>query len=263
MAVLLDPAATADRRAASLLIPLKVGLATQPPLFFVHPSGGSVFPYRDLAAALPDGQTIYGVQSPALDGTTEPYRDIETMARRYLQEIRGVQPHGPYYLGGHSSGGSVAYEMAQQLTAIGEQVETLFLCDAVAPGRRPAADDETAVAKRLEAWRQSMPSLAHEMSSGSEHARLFHRITLADVEALHAYTPQPYGGRVVYCRAMETVADFPSRPDEGWRTLVTGEMVVHDVPGNHWTMMQHPHVQLVAALLSAHVTDAAAVNSLA
>jgi amino acid adenylation domain-containing protein len=240
MAALLDQPA----RAMSLLVPLKAGEATRAPLFLVHPSGGSVFPYRELAAALPEGQPVYGLQSPALDGKTEPFREIEAMARHYLQALRAVQPHGPYHLGGHSSGGSVAYEMAQQLAAAGERVESLFLCDAFAPDRRPPTD-EAALAGRFAAWRQTLPNLPTDDGP-------LQRIMLADVEALQAYVPRPYNGRIVYCRASETVADFPARPDEGWHALAQGEWIVHTVPGNHWTMLQGPHV---AGLLAAAMPE--------
>ena len=72
---------------------------------------------------------LYGLQSQGLDGVSEPLHSIEEMAERYLQEIRAVQPTGPYYLGGYCLGGTVAYEMAQRLQAAGEEVALVAMLD--------------------------------------------------------------------------------------------------------------------------------------
>jgi thioesterase domain-containing protein len=72
-----------------------------------------------------------------LDGLQPPFADIEAMAAYYIQEIRAIQPHGPYYLGGASYGGSVAFEMAQQLHAQGQHVALLAMFDNEPPNIEP------------------------------------------------------------------------------------------------------------------------------
>lgn len=99
------------------------------PFFCVHGAGGNVLIYRDLSRHLGSDQPFYGLQAQGLDGARPPLRKIEEMAALYVDEIRKVQPHGPYSLGGYCMGGTIAFEMAQQLQAQGEEVALLALFD--------------------------------------------------------------------------------------------------------------------------------------
>ncbi|HEU5124960.1 MAG TPA: amino acid adenylation domain-containing protein [Verrucomicrobiae bacterium] len=102
----------------------------RPPLFLAHGAGGDVlWGYANLAKHLPADQPIYGIKSRGQIGLEE-FDRIEDMARYYIEEIRAFQPNGPYYLGGYCLGGNVAYEMARQLRALGEEVAVVLLIDA-------------------------------------------------------------------------------------------------------------------------------------
>ncbi|AFZ33016.1 amino acid adenylation domain protein [Gloeocapsa sp. PCC 7428] len=116
----------------SPLVPLTLGGHKQP-FFCVHPIFGIVFPYLELAHYLGSDRSFYGLQPLGLDGKQPPLKQIEAMAAYYLQAIQTVQPHGPYYLGGWSFGGLVAFEMAQQLTQAGQEVALLAIFDTPAP----------------------------------------------------------------------------------------------------------------------------------
>jgi thioesterase domain-containing protein len=130
---------------ASPLVPLQPS-GSKPPLFFVHPAAGVVFPYFELARQLGPDQPFYGLQALGLDGESEPDLRVEDMARRYAEAMRSVQPRGPYFIGGHSFGCLVAFEMAQQLTAAGEEIGLLALIDEPAPlsEHRPSSREVTA-----------------------------------------------------------------------------------------------------------------------
>jgi pimeloyl-ACP methyl ester carboxylesterase len=104
----------------------------KPPFFCVHPIGGNVLCYLDLARHLGEDQPFYGLQASGIDGEGEPKSRIEGMAGYYIEAIREIQPQGPYLLGGWSFGGVVAFEMAQQLHSSGEQVALLALIDSSA-----------------------------------------------------------------------------------------------------------------------------------
>jgi len=115
----------------SPLVPIQP-TGSNPPLFCVHPIFGVVFPYYELAAHLGKNQPLYGLQPIGLDGET-PLTRIEDMATHYIEALRRVQPKGPYYIGGWSFGGWVAFEMAQQLQKSGEEVALLAVLDTLAP----------------------------------------------------------------------------------------------------------------------------------
>lgn len=115
------------------LIPIQTG-GTKPPLFCPQGAGGNVIVYRKLAQYLGGDQPVYGLQARGLDGREDPYTWIEEMATDYIRHIRTIQPHGPYFLAGLSSGGRVAFEMAQQLRAQGETVGLVAMFDTYGPG---------------------------------------------------------------------------------------------------------------------------------
>jgi amino acid adenylation domain-containing protein len=116
----------------SPLVPLQPA-GSKPPFFCIHPIFGTVFPYYELAYCLGFDQPFYGLQPLGLDGEQPPLTRIEDIAAYYIKALRKVQPSGPYFLGGWSFGGLVAFEMAQQLMRGGHQVALLALLDALAP----------------------------------------------------------------------------------------------------------------------------------
>lgn len=115
------------------------------PLFCVHPAGGNVICYTDLARSLGPQQAFYGLQDPSLSGKAEPFATLPEMAAHYIQALQRVQPAGPYLLAGWSMGGVVAFEMAQQLQQTGQEVALLAILDSVAPlpETNQAANDQT------------------------------------------------------------------------------------------------------------------------
>jgi len=112
----------------SCLVELQAA-GSQLPLFFAHPGGGGALCYLDLARCLGSDQPFYGFQTPGLYGERAYFTTIEDMASHYIEAMRAIQAEGPYFLGGWSLGGVVAYEMAQQLVAQGEKVGQLLLLD--------------------------------------------------------------------------------------------------------------------------------------
>src|SRR5436309_4041189 len=109
----------------SSLVPLQPGGRLRP-FFGVHGHSGEVLFYRDLCRRLGPDQPFFALQAQG-SGGKPPHRAIEPMASHYLDEIRTVQPRGPYRIGGYCLGAIVAFEMAQQLRARGEEVELLAL----------------------------------------------------------------------------------------------------------------------------------------
>jgi amino acid adenylation domain-containing protein len=112
----------------SSLVPLQP-LGDKPPLFLTHGWGGDVYSFLGLAQQLAPYQPVYGLQAVGLDGKATRHTSVETMAAHYLNEIRSFQSQGPYYVGGYSLGGVIAFEMAQQLHRAGQQVAVLALFD--------------------------------------------------------------------------------------------------------------------------------------
>jgi aspartate racemase len=103
------------------------------PLFMVPGVGGNVLMFAHLANYLGSDQPLYGLQSRGHDGQQTPLESIEDMARYYIEDIRKVQPRGPYFLAGACMGGVVAFEMAQRLLEIDEEIGFLALIETGSP----------------------------------------------------------------------------------------------------------------------------------
>ncbi len=108
-----------------LLVPMRTA-GTRPPFYCVAGAGGNILTLRALAMTLPEDQPFYGLQSLGLDGG-DPFGTVEEAAATYVQAIRRLQPRGPYYIGGYSYGGLVAFEMAREFASLGERVGLLAL----------------------------------------------------------------------------------------------------------------------------------------
>lgn len=116
----------------TVLVPIQPS-GTKKPIFCAHAVGGNVLSLRTLAGKMGNDQPFYAFQSQGLDGKQEIPHRVEEMATYYINEMRSVQARGPYRLAGQSSGGFIAFEMAQQLLQSGEQVEMLALIDTYVP----------------------------------------------------------------------------------------------------------------------------------
>ncbi|MCA1686280.1 MAG: alpha/beta fold hydrolase, partial [Planctomycetia bacterium] len=125
----------------------------KPPFFCVHPAGGIVYCFQDLARQLGGDRPFYALQAAGLEGDEPPFEVFEEMAARYVEAVRGAQPEGPYHLGGWSLGGVIAFEMARQLVAEGEAVGTVALFDSWAPTalERGVAEAQKALAEEVAA----------------------------------------------------------------------------------------------------------------
>ena len=120
-----------DARTGSL-VPLATS-GSRPPFFAVTAGDGNVVGYGPLARRLGPDQPFYVLQPFGLDSAAPLHRTIGSMARHYVTQVRTVQDHGPYLIGGRCFGSLVAYEMATRLEAAGETVALLASIDSVGP----------------------------------------------------------------------------------------------------------------------------------
>ncbi|HWS85825.1 MAG TPA: alpha/beta fold hydrolase, partial [Pyrinomonadaceae bacterium] len=121
------------------LVEIQAGKEGRTPLYCVHPSGGNVLGYAELARFLGEDQPVYAFQSRGLDRGQAAHTTIKEMAAFYVERLRAARPEGPYLLGGWSMGGVVAFEMAQRLRQRGQEVALLALIDVPPPPPAGAA----------------------------------------------------------------------------------------------------------------------------
>ncbi len=233
----------------SPLVELQRGDGSSRPLFFVHPVGGNVLCYAQLAHYLGPEQSFYGLQSFGLADGHAPLGEISEMAGRYLEALRRVQPEGPYLLGGWSMGGIIAFEMAQQLQRVG-QVSLLVLLDSHTPAAlaQPEEINDEELLLQFKSDMSALYGLEGRGFDSDQLSRLF-QVFRMNVHAMMRYQPQIYPGRITFFRADNPISDTSYDPIEDWRTLATGGVEVHMVPGDHYTMLREPSVLVTAEWL--------------
>jgi amino acid adenylation domain-containing protein len=266
------------------LVPLKPN-GTNPPFFCIHEGFGEVFVYRHLAKHLAANQPFYGLQAQGLDGRKDPLNRIEIMATKYLKEIRSLQPEGPYYLGGFCAGGVVAYEIAQQLHAQGQEVALLALMDTgfetgfkddALPSiqefwimrwrnflKVPFLEKFKRIAQkpkkylenldaRVKLWQcQFYFKTKRSLPPDLRKFYLYHNNMMAHLEAIDHYRPQPIAYPVTLINT--TVFDKTRLSDykQLWSQLALREIDYHIIEGVHNLVFEEPEVQQIALKLQA------------
>jgi len=255
-----------------VLLPIRTE-GTGPALFCVHPSSGMAWTYLGLADTLAPGRPIYGLQAPDLSGREPSAGSIEESARRYIAEIRAVQPDGPYHLLGWSFGGLIAHAMAAELERDGAEVGVLALLDVdsgdidgdsiepLTPGKFAhtfgavfGIDDipETATAQEA----------AEHIGARMGGAQVLDAGTLTRMAASYnasartrtGYRRPVFHGDAIYFRATVagpyTDAVFGA---DGWRPYIIGPITTHDIEATH-DELTAPHVlPRIATQLDRHL----------
>jgi oxalate---CoA ligase len=257
------------------VVPIQ-GSGSRPPFFCVDAGPR----YLGLAQRLGADRPILGLLHPHAVATS-----IEVMAEFSVKSIRAVQPEGPYFVGGWCGAGLLAYEIAQQLRAQGQEVALLVLFDAVNPARL----DGLSVTRRIfvqadELCRkvlfhlrlmtrlnfddlvayfiERLKNVWHTLTRRTWPARAtiqFLRRTLRLPPNMHLmgrrYRPKPYNGRVVLFRRSLRASSRYLGWDLGWSGVITGEFDVIESQGGHGDMFDEPEVQRTAAKLATYLRD--------
>jgi len=242
---------------------------TKPPLFCVHGVSGDVFIFLDLVRCLGPEQPVYGLQAPTENG--QPVRlSVQELAAHYVSKIRSVQPAGPYLLGGYSSGGIIAFEMAQQLLRDGHTVALLALFDTSYPRYwrfLPSHYSDhiwalrTSYHLRQLMWLEGREKLRYIRRVFRGRARIpigggLLKIVEYGSQALRHYQPLPYEGQLTLFRALQSQLKPNVERDLGWSRVAMGDMQIYDVPGDHITMFDSAAISSWAEKLKACIHKA-------
>ncbi|MDJ0841250.1 MAG: thioesterase domain-containing protein, partial [Acidobacteriota bacterium] len=243
----------------------------KPPLFFIPAVGGDVWSYRNLVQALDQDRPCYGLVRPI---QTPP--SVTDRARRFVAAIKTVQPKGPYYLAGWSSGGVVAFEAALQLRANQDEVAWVGLLDSFLRDSENVPDrgDETDLLLRFarHTTRDTQRNIylneqqIRGMNSEARLTTVLNALKKADalpaevneehwfdvwrdyrsgVLACDVYRPGFFDGHVTLFRAASKSVDQAER----WRKQVT-DLTVRDVNASHYDMLDEPHAGMIAACIA-------------
>jgi natural product biosynthesis luciferase-like monooxygenase protein len=263
-----------------------------PPFFAVHEGLGIAHVYGPLARHLGPKQPFYGLQAQGgADGRQPPYhpcKQVKELAALYLEEVRAVQPEGPYFLGGFCFGGIVAFEMARQLEAQKQQVGVVVLLDTLldANGGTPSIRNRLQTHLARMSQMRSTERLSYVLGRVDANLRtevhqrvrnltrrlcaelarptyaalgrtigpdMIQQCFLAASDRMTAnYRPKPISTRLILVRG----ADERLNSAWGWGGLAREGVEVHYVSANHLEMLSEPAVQQIAQIVSLRLEEA-------
>ena len=273
-----------DRKWKSL-VALQSG-GSKRPLFFVPGLRGNALAGLRLARAIGPGRPVYAFHSLGLDYGEPPLDRIEDIAAHFLAEMRTAQQRGPYHIAGACMGGTVAYEMAQQLRARGEEVASLTLIETWPPSalrQKPVASraalrapvlfarvawaglralSEMPAAERVPFLRDKFRAVANLVRGRKLPGRLQHvrqiAVEQANYLAVCRYNPRHYDGRLQLIIAAKRRLKGQKDARLLWSSLAGGKCDVHYFDAeNSGLLLSEPWVHSVAEVLALSVRGAA------
>ncbi|WP_049119390.1 thioesterase domain-containing protein, partial [Bacillus cereus] len=249
-------------KSVAALVPLQE--SEKRPFFCVHPFMGNVFCYIQLARLLKNHCSFYGLQNPLIEKKEIDELTLPEVIQLYIEEIKRVQPKGPYRLGGWSLGGAIAYKIATVLKNQGEEVQLLILMDTKVPSEQDYKTTEDMLSYIYEHF---IPRDFTEQGEGLFHEQdmLVERLIMEGVlppdadlmnlkQVINAHRKClnlmaehdliPYSGEVLYFSAEEGKELFTD-----WGPLLKGRVNRYSVPGSHEEIVDFPAVEQIAKYL--------------
>lgn len=288
-----DRAASTTRSERGLLKVLQPNGSLKP-LFLVHGYGGGIFGYADLARSLGTDRPVIGIQARGFEDGLEPDRDMQAIVSRYIAAIVDHQPEGPYFLGGYCSGGIVAFEMARQLRAQGQEVAYLAIIEGYATSRGEAVQSLASASGLYRFACNVGPWLSDELNRrlgpiglGGRVRRIAQSVQrewhaldaeetpeeiVPDIEvigpqyrvimeahdaAMTGYRPGPYDRRISVFRVATLSLFRAGEEDLGWGR-VSKSVDVYPVAGAHFDLLHRPHVMTLVAMMRESLSRAEA-----
>jgi NADPH:quinone reductase-like Zn-dependent oxidoreductase/thioesterase domain-containing protein/acyl carrier protein len=263
-------------------------LGTRPPLFLLPALGGDIRCYADLVQLLGEEQPVYAFRPRGVDQDLPPHVTMEEMVGDYVAALRELQPAGPYYVAGWSAGGVVAHALAEALEGAGEEValfamfdaplpsvfegvnvddDARFLCELVSFASRFSGTDvqiHHEELTKLAPEEQFQFALAEARKTGivpvetpEAYIRRLVRAGEANVRVLQGYQPSPLTAPIrlfvpASKTALEGLAGIApvTDDDRGWSGHDGQVVELHEVPGDHFTMMLGDGAAVIAQHLN-------------
>ncbi|MGD9633264.1 MAG: SDR family NAD(P)-dependent oxidoreductase [Pirellulales bacterium] len=271
----------------------------RPPLILLPALGGDSRYYAELVESLGDDQPAYAFRPRGIDQDLPPHQVMEDMVADYAAALRKLQPHGPYYLAGWSTGAIYAFALAQAWESVGEEVglvamfgaplpsicdgvdlddEARFLCDLVNfancfTGTKSRVDyDELLALPPAERFGAALAEAKRQgtvpESAPEAYIRRLVKVGEANVRVIQSYEPRPIQAPVHFFHPTVAggLAEISGRAwdesgDHGWNSEVGQPLELHKVPGDHFTMMVGGGAAKIAAVIKQILSGAVAAKN--
>ena len=252
------------------LVPIKPD-GSKTPIYIVHGGGYNVLNFSGIGLHVDDEQPVFGIQAQGLDGIEEPMDNMKDIARYYIESILAQNPTGPYALAGYSFGGYVVIEMARQLRELGHEIKMLGIFDTNAKNLDFHGSDMQVFMERLKKqlpkfwWilkslrKNPVPTLkyqagvfkrklvglfGHKVEENEEKGGIYEIMRRIDEKydiAYMNYKLTPFDEKIHLFRARDNVYFVEDYKYLGWQKYAMKGVEVHEVNGDHKTMLLAPY----------------------
>jgi thioesterase domain-containing protein len=239
----------------STLVEIQSG--TKWPFFCVNAPNVGALGYFGLARHMDPNQSVYGLQGQRqrkIEGEYDQF-ELESLAKEYIRAMRGVQPEGPYLIGGMCLGAHIAFEMARQLEAEGQRVSLLAIFDTwnLDHFSRLRAFLRFSRSEQLMALQRKVRIAVNRIKrflSGGRSRPSGAGDPAANYWLGRDLVPRTYRGNVTVFRVYEQQYYRIRDEQLGWGQRALGDVAVHFITGEHLTIFREPHVHALAKNLS-------------
>ncbi|PYR33793.1 MAG: non-ribosomal peptide synthetase [Acidobacteria bacterium] len=269
------------------LVPIQAA-GSRPPLFLMHGAEGNVLLYRTLAQTLGTDQPVYALQARGLDGRGALEQTFGEMAAKYVEEIKLVQPEGPYHLGGYCLGGTIALEVAQRLKSEGRTVALLAMIDSYNIRSAPPLSKPLRALHAAQNLYFQTRNVLLSLRGGSSRffvekgrievsrfkvrcdilaTRVMNRFSRRPTNYQHLliqsvndraqsmYKPEPYEGRIVLFKPKGHFSRLSDR-HFGWSAIAQHGVHIVEMPNYPRGSLNHPFVKVLANALAKEMNTA-------
>ncbi len=212
-------------------------------LFLIHPSSSLSVCYTGLHSYLDSSFGVYVINNPHFGNEEKSFQSVEKMAEDYCKAIQSIKKSGPYYLGGWSFGGLVAYEVAKKLQEKGEEVLNVILIDSF---NRDLMDEDMQTDATI---KQDL--LAEGIDIDADEGKSIAFEVGNNWRLMMAYRVVPYSGRVTLIKAQNSlpVKDI-NGISNGWGKYLSKPIDIYSIPCRHGNMFFQSHIKRIAELLN-------------
>ena len=253
------------------LVPIKPS-GSKAPVYIIHGSGLNVLNFSSISLYVDEEQPVYGLQAKGLNGADEPLNNMEEIAADYISQIIEHNPEGPYAIAGYSFGGYVGIEMARQLRSMGKKVKMLAMFDTNAEEQNynysflKKLTVKSARQFRKLLWisssllKQPKTTINYQLGYAKNKTKSvasyiglsakeeiqgslaeFMRISEQHDIAYNNYRIKPFDGVIDVFKAKRRIYFIDDLKFLGWKKYALKGVRIHDVPGDHKTMLLAPN----------------------
>lgn len=235
-----------------IIVPLKTS-GEKPPLFLVHPLGGSVFWYKLLGRYIDKDRPLYGIQDPGLDKNELLFANLEEMASAYIDSIQAIQPNGPYLLGGASFGSTVSIEMARQLQERGETVTSIISFDGWAV--YPSLQNNEAYFHEV-MNEQNSRLLTKYVEHNVSNSKFLLELQWHREKMLVEYKMPVITAQFILFKAKKLTEMFQyDAALNWWENYSSQQIELHLVPGDHESIFYEPNIKVLVRKLNERLME--------